>query len=208
MRIYWLRHPKPLVASGICYGASDVPCTADAIEQAALALRDEIPFGLKVLSSPLQRCEHLAQCLQGLRPDLRYETDARLAEIDFGLWEGLAWDAIPRAELDAWTEDFVNERCGKNGESAGQLIDRVASVLMEGTASGQDQLWITHAGVIRALKWMANQPYSLMVALAGQPSRLELLRALRAADWPQNEVPWGQLVAWDWPPAWPRPPRG
>jgi hypothetical protein len=77
---------------------------------------------------------------------------------------------------------------------------------MEAAASGEDQLWITHAGVIRAAQWLAKQPFALIAGLALQPARLEQLWTLRAADWPQSEVPSNQLVAWEWPQAWPLQP--
>jgi iron complex transport system substrate-binding protein len=40
----------------------------------------------------------LARELKALRPDLSWETDARLTEMDFGHWKGQRWDALDPAE--------------------------------------------------------------------------------------------------------------
>jgi alpha-ribazole phosphatase len=211
MRLHLVRHPKPLVASGVCYGASDVACADVELQTAAVALHSELPKGPKILCSPLQRCERLAQVLLGLEADLAYKTDARLMEMNFGVWEMQAWDAIAPEQLQAWTQDFPAYRCGGSGESAGQLVRRVAQRLLQSAQAGQDEvgqdevaqdeIWITHAGVIRALQWLSSQPFETFMALAQQ--RPAPLSQLRAADWPQGVVPFGQVQAWDWPLGWP-----
>ena len=62
MQLYLIRHPRPLVAPGICYGQQDLPL-AEPVHRAAAALRavlhDTHPAGdaaapLTVVSSPLQ----------------------------------------------------------------------------------------------------------------------------------------------------------
>jgi alpha-ribazole phosphatase len=224
MRLYLVRHPQPQVARGICYGASDLPCEPAALEKAASMLQDKLPKDLAIISSPLQRCEHLAQVLQGLSPDLRYQTDARLAEMHFGAWEMQAWDAIAASELAAWTDDFAHYRCGGFGESSARFIGRVALRLRDSASVGQDQVWITHAGVIKALQWLRIQPPAWIEALfkglahcpvetcarpnlggAGHDLRRDLWRdQLHARDWPQDALPWGQSLPWDWSPDWPR----
>jgi alpha-ribazole phosphatase len=108
-----------------------------------------LPPGVSVVSSPLQRCERLAYCLRGLRPDLSYTTDARLVEMDFGCWEGQRWDAIPQADYDRWMAAFGEHRFGGR-ESVHEFMQRVASAWDETRHVGLDAVWITHAGVIRA----------------------------------------------------------
>ena len=92
--LYLIRHPRPLIAPGVCYGRLDV-AAEDPLPIAA-ALRALLPAGAPVWSSPLQRCRLLAG---HLRPQPRL--DERLQEIDFGDWEGQAWDDIPRQEINA-----------------------------------------------------------------------------------------------------------
>ena len=126
----------------------------------------------------MRRCSQLAAALQALRPDLYFEVDRRLREMDFGAWEGQAWNAIPRIELDAWTADFGGYQTGGHGESTSGFLQRVGSAFDEvnARANGNDLLWITHAGVIRAATLIA----------AGQ-------RTLRnAGQWPAAAPGFGQ----------------
>lgn len=175
MKLWLARHAQPLVASGVCYGALNVAADEQATRVAARALADVLPTGVQLLSSPLQRCEQLAQCLLGLRPDLACKTDARLAEMDFGSWEGVAWDAVPRRELDGWTQSFASWRCG-GAENLQTFMARVAAVWDETVQRNQPTVWITHAGVIRATTLLAQR-----------------VRQIKQADqWPLEAPAWGQ----------------
>lgn len=134
-----------------------------------------------MISSPLQRCERLANCLQGLRPDLPYETDARLAEMDFGCWEGQRWDAIAQADYERWLAAFGSHRFGGR-ESVSEFMQRVAAAWDEAQRRGVDVVWITHAGVIRAV--------TLLRQGVRQPER--------AAQWPREVLAfggWRELMA-------------
>ena len=146
MQLWLVRHAQPQVAPGVCYGALDVSADPFATQQAAQNLGDALPRSLQVISSPLQRCERLTHVLQGLRPDLTYKTDARLAEMNFGAWEGQPWDAIVRSELDAWTDDFAHWRCGggENLQRCGTPVVRTSSPrygLPTPESSGRPRCW-------------------------------------------------------------------
>ena len=152
MTLWVVRHAQPLIAPGICYGALDVLAGAQATQHAAEKLAAELPLGIAVLTSTLQRCEQLAQDLYGLRPDLTIQHEPRLVEMNFGVYDGIAWADIPKDALDTWTADFAHHRFGGQ-ESVAQFMARVAEVWDEwhAQASGsQGQAWITHAGVVRA----------------------------------------------------------
>lgn len=155
MKLWLVRHGPPLVESGVCYGASDVPADPQGTLQAAHALARRLPTGLAVRCSPLRRCRQLADALSALRPDLAGRADPRLAEMDFGRWEGAPWDAIGPAEFHGWTADFPGYRCG-GGESVAQLMARVAMALADTRRAGRDALWITHGGVVRAARLLAG----------------------------------------------------
>ncbi|NJS36786.1 MAG: phosphoglycerate kinase [Brachymonas sp.] len=206
MTIWLVRHPKPLIDSGVCYGASDVPCDAQVIEQAAQELLAQLPRGLPIVSSPLQRCEHLAQVLCRLEPDFAYKTDYRMAEMNFGAWELQAWDNIPVMQLQAWTDDFANYRCGGSGESTAQFVRRVMHRLTQSFDSKQDEIWITHAGVMRAMVWtqqqstrMAKEQSALMTRrpqaqALWQLCPTDLVDGLRAGDWPTDALAYCQVM--------------
>lgn len=147
-QLWLVRHAKPLIAPGICYGQLDVPADVEATAACARALAKALPHGIPIICSPLQRCVQLGQALVGLRADLAYETDARLKEMNFGQWEGQRWDNIGAAALDAWVADFPHHRPG-GGESVQQFMQRVGQVWDE-ARDMPGTLWITHAGVIRA----------------------------------------------------------
>jgi alpha-ribazole phosphatase len=174
MKLWLVRHAQPLIASGVCYGATDVASDAQATQDEACALAKILPRGIAVSSSPLQRCEHLARCLQELRPDLRYKQDARLAEMDFGCWEDRRWDAIAQADFDGWMADFEGYRVG-GAMTVGELMQRVTAAWDEMMADGMDAAWITHAGVIRAATLISR----------GQR------RVLDATRWPRDAPPFG-----------------
>jgi len=174
----WLvRHAQPLVAAGVCYGALDVSADADATRQAAQALARHLPPGLRISTSPLQRCKQLAEVLQGLRPDLSIETDERLREMDFGCHEGQRWDQIDRSALDAWTADFWQHRFG-GVQNVADLMQRVAGAWRDAVARAQPGVWITHAGVIRAATLLAQG----------------IERVDNAALWPQTVLAFGECV--------------
>lgn len=106
------------MAARICYGQTDLGL-AESPAAAAERLRGVLPANGRVISSPLQRCRALAEALAS-----EVETDPRLLEINFGDWEGQAWDDIPRQQLDAWAAaPFEHEPPG--GESAAAMAVRV-----------------------------------------------------------------------------------
>jgi alpha-ribazole phosphatase len=147
MRLILVRHPQPQVASGICYGSSDLPAAPDDVERvhAALLASASIPPDAPLYSSPLQRCTALAYRLG--TPTL----DARLAEMDFGAWELRSWDDIPRAEVDDWAADVAHYRPG-GGENVLEVAARVAAFHAEiMRLPHQHVAIICHAGTMRLL---------------------------------------------------------
>jgi alpha-ribazole phosphatase len=156
MALWIVRHATPLIASGVCYGALDVAADTQHTLQAARALAQEIPLHCKVWVSPLQRCMQLADALSDIRPELNTQTDTRLREMDFGTWEGVAWDAIPLAAMQAWTDDFGSHRFGGE-DSANQVLARVTDLWDTARQHPDEpQVWITHAGVARAVRLLSQ----------------------------------------------------
>lgn len=178
----WLvRHAQPLIAPGICYGALNMAADAEATRVAAQALADCLPEQAAVWCSPLQRCDQLATALSAIRPDLSYKTDARLAELNFGAFEGLRWDSIPAQAYDDWMADFWQYRFG-GVESVAEFMARVAAAWHDMQAfratSGAPvaQVWITHAGVIRVANLLVRG----------------ILEVRSATSWPVDAPVFGQ----------------
>lgn len=155
MKLWLVRHAAPEVAPGVCYGRLDVPASAGATQQAAATLAAALPPSVRLATSPALRCRQLAEAVTALRPDLQPTEDPRLAEMDFGAWEGRLWDAIGQPAIDAWTADFFRFAPG-GGESLQALMARVGAALAAAHRGRHDSVWITHAGVIRAAGLLAR----------------------------------------------------
>lgn len=139
MRLYLVRHPLPDVATGTCYGRTDLTLAAD---PAACAenLRGLLPTAAPLYSSPLTRCRQLAE---QLHPTPIF--DDRLMELDFGAWEMQAWDSIDRAALDAWAADPFNF-APPGGEAVAGMRLRVVEFLAQLPA---EAVLVAHAGVMK-----------------------------------------------------------
>ncbi len=143
MALILLRHTRPEGGAGVCYGITDLPPGAE-LGREARRLDVQLPAASRIVTSPLARCARLAEALAQAR-DLPLTTDIRLREIDFGAWEGLRWDDIPRDQIDAWAADLMHAR-PHGGESVAMLAARAAPALDE----AEGALVVTHMGVIRA----------------------------------------------------------
>lgn len=144
MAVTLLRHTTPHVAQGVCYGMTDL-ALATSFEAEATAIVRQATKPVRIVTSPLGRCRQLADRL-GAAFGLAPQVDPRWREMDFGTWEGVAWSAIPRHELDGWADAFHGYD-GHGGESVAQLEARVRAALAE-LADGA--LVVTHAGCIKA----------------------------------------------------------
>lgn len=140
MQLYLIRHPKPDIDTGVCYGRSDLGLAEDAGERAD-ALRALLPADAPLWSSPLRRCLELARALHAV-PVI----DERLVEMHFGSWEMRRWDEIPRHEIDAWAADPVGY-APPGGESPAELRARVSGLLQE---LPEVAVLVAHGGVLRA----------------------------------------------------------
>ncbi|MDR0417676.1 MAG: alpha-ribazole phosphatase family protein [Propionibacteriaceae bacterium] len=172
MKVFLVRHPEPVGAAGVCYGRTDLRVDEAVVAAAAERTRALIGGAVgRCVSSPLSRCLALARALSDA-----VEVDERLAELDFGAWEGRRWDALDRAEFDRWAADYVNQPT-PGGESWADAQRRVAAFLADlrtGEAGGLTV--VTHAGVIRAAlalvlgiglepTWRVDVPFGCVVTL-------------------------------------------
>ncbi|MEA3317235.1 MAG: alpha-ribazole phosphatase [Bacteroidota bacterium] len=157
MKIHLLRHTKPEIRHGICYGQTDIGLSQSfSDEQLTIKKRlGNIAFDA-VFSSPLKRCVQLAE---SLCPDnKKINIDVRLKEINFGTWEMMQWQDISKSnEAKKWFNDYVHVKCPE-GESFIDLHNRVREFLTMLKKQNQfkQALIITHAGIIRAIFSIIN----------------------------------------------------
>ncbi|TDR79808.1 histidine phosphatase family protein [Paludibacterium purpuratum] len=147
MHVWLIRHPRPMVESGVCYGRTDLAVADAILAEAAASIMTVLPPDVPVFSSPLGRCARLAEALA---PGAVHY-DARLMEMDFGSWEMRRWQDIERREVDAWVQDLTHFRPG-HGESLTQMAERVAAfrdMLLDSRLA--QAAVICHAGTIRLL---------------------------------------------------------
>ncbi len=160
MHLTLVRHTRPAVSGGVCYGARDVDLAATFEEEAARVV-EALPRAERLVTSPLYRCRSLAECI-GAAKNLIPAIDERLREMDFGSWEGVDWDAIPRAEIDAWDADFLHAR-PHGGESVHMLRERTWAAIGDYRQSGLSHIVVTHHGVIKAALAESEDPLAWKV---------------------------------------------
>ncbi|MEA2769941.1 MAG: alpha-ribazole phosphatase [Acetobacteraceae bacterium] len=161
MRIALIRHPAPLIASGICYGRLDVAVHPSTDQQ--LAADPALAGATRVWTSPARRCRGLAETI-AQRWAVPLTVDPRLQELDFGEWEGRPWDAIPRPDLDRWAASPLTF-APPGGESGAALIGRVREFHAALRQDQQDCIVVSHGGPLKLLAaLLLATPLNLLAA--------------------------------------------
>ena len=143
--LYLIRH-APSLDGGCLAGRRDVD--ADCSHQDAfIALRARLAGVERLVISPAQRCQQTARALW---PDRTGDSDPRLWEQDFGLWEGMAYGDLP--DLGPLTGAQIAAHRPPNGESFLDLCARATPALLG--QSGRVAM-VVHAGIIRAALGLA-----------------------------------------------------
>lgn len=183
MRLYLVRHARPAVDDGVCYGSTDLPVPPYEQQEALEKLISALPVRVPIFSSPLQRCRILASTLANALDAGEVILDSRLAEMHFGAWEMRAWDAIARREIDEWAANLLEYRPG-GGETVLEVAQRVRA-FYEDLCSRQwgSAILVCHAGTIRML-------------LASQYSASVDEMALKAARTP-HRIAYGEAITVD-----------
>lgn len=146
MNIYLIRHTRPAVATGICYGQTDLD-VVDSFHQEAAVIKNCLPETISnVYSSPLLRCRKLAEHL--FDHPVSFHDD--LKELHCGDWEMQHWDEIPRTELKPWMDDFVYARV-PGGESYQDLFTRTVQRYETIRAAAMPAAIVAHGGVLRSI---------------------------------------------------------
>ena len=178
--LLWVwRHPRAEGAAGRCIGWTDLPVDPRRAKRLAHRIRQAARrHGLprRVLTSPLQRCAAVGRWLK--RWGWAHERDPALREMHFGHWDGLRWEQIGQAELDAWCSAFARHRPG-----GGEHLQRYAGTrrrVAAAAGAGRDRVaWRLDAGAplarIRPPRPRAGR------ALARASAAWRVLAAVRAS---------------------------
>jgi len=193
VKLFLVRHPKPDVKKGLCYGDMDVPL-ASGWEGGAEALKKSLSLSFDSISSvcyhsPLSRAARLADFVA----DGCSQSVEALKELDFGDWEGLCWQDIPKSEIDLWADDIVHS-APYHGESLNVVADRVWQWwLSVKETSSENVVVIAHSGVIKVFisllcQWPLAQCHRIDVGFSSVTEfsiqgDFVVLKRLGAGDW-------------------------
>jgi broad specificity phosphatase PhoE len=118
--------PEQHLGQGIDVGLS---AEGEAAARALSVRLEGVAFD-RIVSSPLRRAVQTVEILAAGRA---VETDPRLAEMDYGEWEGLTYTQIEARDLERrrrWEDDPAAEHC-PGGESGNEVAARVRSFLAD-----------------------------------------------------------------------------
>lgn len=181
MEFVLIRHTRCDIGAGTCYGRMDVPLVDGAPEDIERTLAQTPPVD-SVVCSPAQRCHRLALALGG-RDGCEVRVEPALQELDFGAWEGLRWNEIPRALSDEWAADPWR-RAPPEGETERELWTRTARAaeeMLRMTTTSRIAV-VSHGGPLRILRCLLTQQplserWSWNIA-CGEVVRIECLASL------------------------------
>lgn len=179
-RLFMVRHTAvDTNYAGICYGARDVELSAEGraqISSVAEQLAEYQPS--RIYHSGLQRTTHLARAVADkVSYPVKLIADPRLAEINFGAWEGETWDAIYASGQDI--ARLIHEPqtfSPPGGETTFTLRDRVLD-WVQCLPREYVTIAVAHGGPIAALRGL----------LAGRPIN----------EWPSLVPGLGEIVELD-----------
>ncbi len=147
MELILIRHTTIQNPDNLCYGQTEMEL-GDDFQASSLKLLDSCKDFMPdaIFSSPSLRCTRLAASF--MQP---YHIDSRLAELDFGVWEGRSWDSLEPEGLQYWMDNYVS-RPVPGGESYLDLSSRVLGLIaFIKEKSLEKVILITHSGPVRAI---------------------------------------------------------
>lgn len=156
MRLLLMRHAETdWVAANRFQGQTDVPLNAHGRRQAAALAQAMAGETIQAIyASDLQRAWETAQALVASRP-LAIQSEPRLREMHFGIWEGLTYDEIQQREaaaLATWERD-LEHTAPPGGETLLQMAERVRAVYTSilRTHAEQTVALVAHGGPLQVL---------------------------------------------------------
>lgn len=162
--IWLIRHGQTeFNAAGRIQGAKDSPLTALGVEQGkriGTRLREVVPMDARIIASPLGRTQHTARLVReasGLTSQI--ETDARLAELSLGEWDGMLRDDIRKIAPDfdvgqsRWNWFFT----APGADSYEAMTDRLGGWLEDARAHAGPIVAVSHGVAGRILRGLFLQ---------------------------------------------------
>lgn len=124
-----------------------------------------------VLSSPQPRARETAEPIAG-RHGLAVGLDPGLDEVDFGVWQGMAFAALAeRADWRAWNRARGLAAGAPGGEAMAQVQARALGALARARGAGGEVVLVGHQDVLRAaLLGVLGAPLDLFGRVALAPS--------------------------------------
>jgi probable phosphoglycerate mutase len=153
LRLALVRHgPTLWNAQGRIQGKTDIPLSEEGVSQMARLRLPQDFSSARAFVSPLQRARQTAALLGIENPVI----DARLAEHDWGDWEGLTREEIlARDGPEALSHAGLNLH-PPGGESTRTFVARVDEFLGDVVKGEGDAVAVTHRGVLRAAYAIAS----------------------------------------------------
>jgi broad specificity phosphatase PhoE len=151
-----VRHGSTTASPGVAVGSTNLPLSADGIEQARRLAHDLSSRPLaRVLSSDLERALTTARVI-ATPHRLAVDSTSALREIDFGAWEGRALSELWQEQPDtakAWEDDF-RATPSSFGESVYDLESRVEGFWrsIESSVAGFEIAVVAHRGSLAVLR--------------------------------------------------------
>lgn len=193
--LYLVRHgATEWTKEARCQGSSDLPLSEEGHRQASELADFLSQEGLTALySSDLRRCletAHYVAATTGLAP----VPDARLREINFGLWEGRLWNEIVVREPDVLEKLWLGQFEPPGGEPLSLVARRVMAAvkdILDGEAGGKVAV-VFHGGPIRiVLKQLLGLRDAEVRSLQVDPGSVSLVEVGSPAVAKYiNFVPW------------------
>ncbi len=178
-RIFLVRHGVTTLNEQRRYcGVSDVCLSSEGIKQSQRVadLLNEEKFD-SIYTSPLKRCLETAKSIAQSH-DICPEPLAGLSEIDFGLWDGLAFEDIQSAypdQLKVWFEN-PDDFTFPEGESVRDFRKRVLAALKKILTQQGDTLIVAHGGSLRVIIChLCGWPMSCLHSFELEPASLTIL---------------------------------
>ncbi len=150
MTLYLLRHGQTSAnRGGLLQGHVDLDLTELGRTQAAAAAQAFRQRDVsRIVSSPLRRAVQTAEIV-ARNLGLDFTVDARLVEIDYGLWDERALAEISDSDWAQWRSDA--DFAPPNGESLRSVSERAAAFAEATLATDGNSIAVSHVSPIKAV---------------------------------------------------------